>query len=67
MLEFILNQLFFLGKIYIITGSLVTLSFVFINYMAQDKENEFTLGESLSFIFFYPVILYHIFNRDDNE
>jgi hypothetical protein len=44
MLEFILNQLFFLGKIYIITGSLVTLSFVFINYIAQDKENEFTLA-----------------------
>lgn len=67
MLEFILNQLFFLGKIYVITGSLITLSFVFINYIIQDEEHELTMGESLAFIFFYPVILHSIFNDEDNE
>lgn len=62
MLEFILS----LGKIYMITGFLITFSFTLINHLAQDKENEFTFSESLSFMFFYPFILYYIFNKKDN-
>ena len=67
MLEFILNQLLYLGKIYIILGLLITFTFMCINYVTRNKENEFTFSETLGFIFFYPVILYYIFNEEDNE
>lgn len=63
MLEFILNQLLLLGQIYIILGLLVTFTFLYINYIVKDKENEFTFIESLGFIFFYPIVLYYAFKR----
>ncbi len=63
MLEFILNQLLLLGQIYIILGLLVTFTFLCINYIVKDKENEFTFIESLGFIFFYPIVLYYAFKR----
>jgi hypothetical protein len=67
MLEFILNQLLIFGKIYVILGLLITFTFMCINYVTRDKENEFTFSETLGFIFFYPVILYYILNKEDNE
>jgi hypothetical protein len=59
MLEFILN----LGRIYIVLGLLITFSFSFINYISDDKENEFTFSETLSCIFFYPIILHYVFKK----
>lgn len=67
MLESILNQLLILGQIYIILGLLITFTFLCINCIIKDKENEFTFIESLGFIFFYPIILYYAFNKKDNE
>lgn len=67
MLEFILNQLLVFGKIYVILGLLVTFTFLCINYITRDKENEFTFAESLGCIFFYPIILYYAFNGKNDE
>jgi hypothetical protein len=67
MLEFILDQFLVLGQIYIILGLLVTFTFLCINYIVKDKENEFTFSESFGLIFFYPVILYYAFNKNYDE
>lgn len=66
MLEFILDQLLIFGKIYIILGLLIAFTFSCIHYAFRDKENEFTFNETLGVIFFYPIILYYIFNKKDN-
>lgn len=62
MLEFILE----FGKIYIETGLLITFTFICVNTFFRDEENDLTFGESLSFIFLYPFILYYIFNKKKN-